>query len=94
MCINKGPVGCWHQQKSLCHGRREWSVTCTAGEDAHFVSSYGRGAFGVADGVGGWNVDGVDPSRYSRYNLDQMFRNCIHRLELYMKVPMYKDLGL
>lgn len=38
----------------------------TGGEDAFFVSSFGRGAFGVADGVGGWNVEGVDPSRYSR----------------------------
>ena len=37
-----------------------------AGEDAYFVSSYGQGAFGVADGVGGWNTEGVDPSRYSR----------------------------
>ena len=38
----------------------------TGGEDAFFVSSHGRGAFGVADGVGGWNLEGVDPSRYSR----------------------------
>ena len=40
--------------------------TETGGEDAFFVSSHGRGAFGVADGVGGWNLEGVDPSRYSR----------------------------
>ena len=40
--------------------------TDTGGEDAFFVSSHGRGAFGVADGVGGWNLEGVDPSRYSR----------------------------
>ncbi|DBA97377.1 TPA: hypothetical protein ACH3X1_015106 [Trebouxia sp. C0004] len=38
----------------------------TGGEDAFFVSSHGQGAFGVADGVGGWNMEGVDPSRYSR----------------------------
>ena len=38
----------------------------TGGEDAFFVSSHGQGAFGVADGVGGWNLEGVDPSRYSR----------------------------
>ena len=38
----------------------------TGGEDAYFVSSHGQGAFGVADGVGGWNMEGVDPSRYSR----------------------------
>ena len=38
----------------------------TGGEDAFFVSTHGQGAFGVADGVGGWNLEGVDPSRYSR----------------------------
>lgn len=43
----------------------------TGGEDAFFVSSHGQGAFGVADGVGGWNLEGVDPSRYSR---------CVHHL--------------
>mmetsp|Transcript_3286 Transcript_3286/g.5274 ORF Transcript_3286/g.5274 Transcript_3286/m.5274 type:complete len:370 (-) Transcript_3286:51-1160(-) len=35
----------------------------TGGEDANFVSRY---VLGVADGVGGWNLSGVDPSKYSR----------------------------
>lgn len=36
------------------------------GEDAHFISDYGGGAFGVADGVGGWQESGVNPAEYSR----------------------------
>ena len=36
------------------------------GEDAFFVSDALWGAIGVADGVGSWNLDGVDPSFYSR----------------------------
>ncbi|MEW5296955.1 MAG: hypothetical protein WDW36_000198 [Sanguina aurantia] len=36
------------------------------GEDAHFVSDYGGGAMGVADGVGGWQESGVNPAEYSR----------------------------
>lgn len=38
----------------------------TGGEDAFFVSTTGRGAFGVADGVGGWAAEGVDPALYPR----------------------------
>lgn len=38
----------------------------TGGEDAFFVSTRGRGAVGVADGVGGWAAEGVDPSLYPR----------------------------
>eukprot|EP00892_Ulva_mutabilis_P007620 jgi/Ulvmu1/522/UM001_0530.1 len=34
------------------------------GEDAHFV--LGSYAIGVADGVGGWSKNGVDPGEYSR----------------------------
>jgi len=34
------------------------------GEDAYFVSSDGK-AIGIADGVGGWVMHGVDPSIYS-----------------------------
>lgn len=34
------------------------------GEDAHFI--LGSYAIGVADGVGGWSKDGVDPGEYSR----------------------------
>mmetsp|Transcript_8941 Transcript_8941/g.19107 ORF Transcript_8941/g.19107 Transcript_8941/m.19107 type:complete len:439 (-) Transcript_8941:941-2257(-) len=36
------------------------------GEDAHFLSSVGGGAMGVADGVGGWQESGVNPAEYSR----------------------------
>jgi hypothetical protein len=32
------------------------------GEDAHFVSHVGGGAFGVADGVGGWQESGINPA--------------------------------
>jgi len=35
------------------------------GEDAVFWSMDGR-SFGVADGVGGWNLEGVNPSEFSR----------------------------
>ncbi|GLI60197.1 hypothetical protein VaNZ11_002267 [Volvox africanus] len=43
------------------------SKTKTGGEDAFFISAAGRGALGVADGVGSWSSDdGVDPSAYSR----------------------------
>lgn len=36
------------------------------GEDAFLVSSVGAGVLCVADGVGGWAGDGVDPALYSR----------------------------
>ena len=36
------------------------------GEDAHFISSINGGAFGVADGVGGWQESGINPAEYSR----------------------------
>ncbi|GLI62879.1 hypothetical protein VaNZ11_005635 [Volvox africanus] len=36
------------------------------GEDAHFITDYGGGAIGVADGVGGWQESGVNPADYSR----------------------------
>lgn len=35
------------------------------GEDAHFVSDYGGGILGVADGVGGWQESGVNPAGQS-----------------------------
>lgn len=38
----------------------------TGGEDAFFVSNAGCGALGVADGVGGWADQDVDPRHYSR----------------------------
>lgn len=42
----------------------------TGGEDAFFVSSKGHGAFGVADGVGAWAEEGVDPSKYPTQFMD------------------------
>lgn len=40
-----------------------------SGEDAFFVAKVGRNdrsvAFGIADGVGGWNTSGVDPADFS-----------------------------
>lgn len=36
------------------------------GEDAFFISHVGGGALGVADGVGGWAEDGVNPAEYSQ----------------------------
>lgn len=38
----------------------------TGGEDAFLVSGWGRGAVAVADGVGGWAAEGIDPSLYPR----------------------------
>jgi protein phosphatase PTC7 len=37
----------------------------TGGEDAFFVTAAGCGALGVADGVGSWSKDGVDPAAYA-----------------------------
>jgi len=36
------------------------------GEDAYFVSQVNGGAFGVSDGVGGWQESGVNPAEYSK----------------------------
>jgi protein phosphatase PTC7 len=38
----------------------------TGGEDAYFISRSGRGACGVADGVGSWVMDGVNPAEFPR----------------------------
>ena len=58
--------------------RRRWrvdrwykrSTQRDSGEDAFFATTVGgsqhRVAFGVADGVGGWQDSGVDPSDYSQ----------------------------
>ncbi len=43
------------------------------GEDAHFVSLDGLGAIGVADGVGGWALEGLDSGEYSR----RLMRNAL-----------------
>ncbi|KAL8992034.1 MAG: hypothetical protein Q9169_007426 [Polycauliona sp. 2 TL-2023] len=40
----------------------------TSGQDAFFISSVGNGpnaAFGVADGVGGWDASGIDSADFS-----------------------------
>ncbi|GMH45571.1 hypothetical protein BSKO_13528 [Bryopsis sp. KO-2023] len=34
------------------------------GEDAYFITRKGHGAMAVADGVGAWSEDGVDPAQY------------------------------
>lgn len=36
------------------------------GEDAYFVSNYGGGVIGIADGVGGWAEQNVDPALFSK----------------------------
>ncbi|KAG2486628.1 hypothetical protein HYH03_014685 [Edaphochlamys debaryana] len=63
-----GPDG--EQPLRLCMGACNVphpSKTKTGGEDAFFLSAAGRGAMGVADGVGSWSSgDGVDPALYSR----------------------------
>lgn len=46
---------------SIPHPRK----VATGGEDAFFASSK-DGAFGIADGVGGWKHEGIDPSLYPR----------------------------
>ena len=38
----------------------------TGGEDAYFIRRSGRGACGVADGVGSWVMDGVNPAEFPR----------------------------
>lgn len=51
----------------------------TGGEDAFFICSEGCGSMGVADGVGGWSSDGVDPSLYSKQLMDSAFE-CLTEL--------------
>lgn len=36
------------------------------GEDAFFISAARNGVMGLADGVGSWSKDGIDPSMYSK----------------------------
>ncbi|GAB4813840.1 hypothetical protein N2152v2_000886 [Parachlorella kessleri] len=43
----------------------------SGGEDAFFVSGQGLGAVGVADGVGGWALEGINPALYPRQLLEQ-----------------------
>uniref|UniRef100_A0A061QJK1 Protein phosphatase n=1 Tax=Tetraselmis sp. GSL018 TaxID=582737 RepID=A0A061QJK1_9CHLO len=38
----------------------------SGGEDAWFISTAGAGSIGVADGVGGWQENGIDAGEYSR----------------------------
>lgn len=39
-----------------------WLQASYGGEDAFFISPVGGGAFGVADGVGGWQESGINPA--------------------------------
>jgi hypothetical protein len=53
------------------HVRRSSTPTAspqveTGGEDAYFIMRSGRGACGVADGVGSWVMDGVNPAEFPR----------------------------
>lgn len=45
----------------------------TGGEDAFFVCSSGCGSMGVADGVGSWITDGIDPSLYPKGLMRSVF---------------------
>lgn len=53
------------------------------GEDAYFVSSDGK-AFGVADGVGGWSMHGIDPAIYAK---SMMKDSKIAYEEMNLKLP-------
>lgn len=44
------------------------------GEDAYFITTAGRGAMGVADGVSSWGQDGVNPGRYPRTLIGYIMR--------------------
>ncbi len=48
-------------EKSECETHGDLVQASYGGEDAHFVSSTSL-AFGVADGVGGWSADGINPA--------------------------------
>ncbi|EFJ47980.1 hypothetical protein VOLCADRAFT_117754, partial [Volvox carteri f. nagariensis] len=62
-----GPRHHLAQLQPYLYHERPLRLTKTGGEDAFFISSAGRGALGVADGVGSWSSDdGVDPAAYSR----------------------------
>ncbi|GLC40993.1 hypothetical protein PLESTB_000954400 [Pleodorina starrii] len=52
------------------------------GEDAHFISDFGGGALGVADGVGGWQESGVNPADYSR-TLMQLARAYVEGTDIF-----------
>eukprot|EP00955_Chlamydomonas_euryale_P046801 353509-Chlamydomonas_euryale.AAC.7 len=54
-------AGMTHRQDASSVGR-PCSQVSYGGEDAHFVSNIGGGAIGVADGVGGWQAEGVNPA--------------------------------
>ncbi|GAB4817901.1 hypothetical protein N2152v2_004947 [Parachlorella kessleri] len=55
----------------------------TGGEDAFFVSREGCGAMGVADGVGGWAAEGIDPALYPR----ELLAACQDGLEHHAEDP-------
>ena len=46
---------------------RTWPMQVSyGGEDAHFISDVLGGALGVADGVGGWKEEGINPAGQGR----------------------------
>lgn len=53
------------------------------GEDAYFVSADGK-ALGVADGVGGWSMHGIDPAIYAK---SMMKDSKIAYDEMNLKIP-------
>jgi len=53
------------------------------GEDAYFVSSDGK-ALGIADGVGGWSLHGIDPAIYAK---SMMQDSRIAYEELGLRIP-------
>lgn len=57
--------------------------TSQTGEDAYFISQDGS-TVGVADGVGGWNQLGVDPSLYSA----SLMENAKEAVNLGIKIPV------
>jgi protein phosphatase PTC7 len=58
-------IGSWRDQ-TIAHNRLGFS---NAGEDFFFIQEMRNGSgvsFGLADGVGGWNLNGYDPSLFSQ----------------------------
>jgi protein phosphatase PTC7 len=59
----------------ISHKDRPKSARPASGQDAFFISRFGESnaiAFGVADGVGGWEESGVDPADFSHSLCDYM----------------------
>jgi len=83
---NTGLLRCWVRQGYRSGERpgdlaaaRTWAPGPAqveyGGEDAYFISSVGGGAFGVADGVGGWQESGINPAGAPQGSLPS---DCLH----------------